>query len=44
MVVYFKNKDGNIIEVNVEPKETMEELNNKFQELGVVEKVRPSFL
>ena len=40
MLVYFKNKDQNFPKVNVEPKETMEELVNKFQELGSVEKVR----
>ena len=37
MLIYFKNKDGNITEINVEPKETIEQLVNKFQG---VEKVR----
>ena len=33
MLVYFKNKDQNFPKVNVEPKETMEELVNKFKSL-----------
>ena len=38
MLVYFKSKDRrNIAEVKVKPKETMEELVNKIQNLGVVE-------
>ena len=40
MLVYFKNKDRNITEINVEHKESMEELVNKFQKLGGVKKVR----
>ena len=40
MIVYIRNKDGNITDVNVEPKVTIEGLINKFQKLDGVEKVR----
>ena len=39
MTVYIRNKDGNITDVNVERKVTIEALVNKFQKLGGVEKV-----
>ena len=39
MIVYIRNKDGNITDVNVEPKVTIEALVNKFQKLEGVEKV-----
>ena len=40
MIVYIRNKDGNITDVNVERKVTMEGLINKFKKLEGVEKVR----
>lgn len=40
MFIYFENKDENFTEVNVDPKETKEELVDYFQELAGVEKVR----
>ena len=39
MTVYIRNKDGNITDVNVERKVTIEALVNKFQKLEGVEKV-----
>ena len=44
MIVYIRNKDGNITDVNVEPKVTIEGLVNKFQKLEGVEKVRLSMV
>ena len=39
MIVYIRNEDGNITDVNVERKVTIEALVNKFQKLEGVEKV-----
>ena len=33
MLIYFKNKDGNITEINVESKETIEQLLMNFKSL-----------
>ena len=44
MIVYIRNKDGNITDINVESKLTMEALVNKFQKIEGVEKVRPTML
>ena len=39
MLVYFKNRHGNLVEINIEPQETMEEVVMKVEELGGIEKV-----
>ena len=40
MLVYFKNKHGQLTEIDVEPQETMTEVVKKIEELVCIEKVR----
>ena len=40
MLVSFKNRHGQVTEIDVEPKETMTEVAMKIEELGGIEKVR----
>ena len=40
MLVYFKNRHGQVTETDVEPQETMKEVVTKIEELGGLEKVR----
>ena len=40
MLVYFKNKHGQLTEIDVEPQETMTEVVKKIEELVYIEKVR----
>ena len=40
MLVSFKNRHGQVAEIDVEPKETMTEVAMKIEELGGIEKVR----
>ena len=39
MLVYFKNRHGQVTEIDVEPQETMREVTENIKELGGVEKV-----
>ena len=40
MLIYFKNRHGQVTEIDVEPQETMREVVKKIEELGGIEKVR----
>ena len=40
MLVYFKNRHGQVTEIDVGPQETMREVVKKIEELRVIEKVR----
>ena len=40
MLVYLKNRHGQVTETDVEPQETMKEVVTKIEELGGIEKVR----
>ena len=40
MLVYFKNRHGQVAEIDVEPQETMREVVKKTEKLGGIEKVR----
>ena len=40
VLVYFKNRHGQVTEIDVEPQETMREVVMKIEELGGIEKVR----
>ena len=40
MLVYFKNRHGEVTEIDVEPQETMREVVMKIEELRDIEKVR----
>ena len=40
MLVYFKNRHGQLTEIGVEPQETRREVVKKIKELGSIEKVR----
>ena len=40
MLVYFKNRHGQVTDIDVEPQETIREVVKKIEELGGVEKVR----
>ena len=40
MLVYFKNKHGEMVEINVEPKPTMEEVVQNTEDLGSIKRVR----
>ena len=39
MLAYFKNRHGQVTEIDVEPQETMREVTENIKELGGVEKV-----
>ena len=39
MLVYFKNRHGQVTEIDVQPQETMREVAENIKELGGVEKV-----
>ena len=39
MLVYFKNRHGQVTEIDVEPQENMREVTENIKELGGVEKV-----
>ena len=40
MLVYFKNKHGEIVEINVDPKQTMEVSVQNIEDLGSIKRVR----
>ena len=40
MLVNFKNRHGQVTEIDVEPQETMREVVMKIEKLGLIEKVR----
>ena len=40
MLVYFKNKHGEIVGINVEPKQTTEELVQNIEDLRSIKRVR----
>ena len=40
MLVYFKNRHGQVTEIDVEPQETIREVAMEIEELKGVEKVR----
>ena len=40
MLVNFKNRHGQVIEIDVEPQETMRKFLKKIEEIGDIEKVR----
>ena len=44
MLVYFKNRHGQVTEIDVEPQETMKEVVKKIKELGWIEKVRANMI
>ena len=40
ILVYFKNRHGQVTKIDVEPQETMREVVMKIDEVGGIEKVR----
>ena len=40
MLVYFKNKHGEVVEINVDPKQTMKELVQDIDDFGSIKIVR----
>ena len=40
ILVYFKNRHGQVTKIDVEPQETMREVAMKIDEVGGIEKVR----
>ena len=39
MLVYFKNKHGEIVKINVKPKQTTREIVQNIEDLGSIKKV-----